>query len=64
MVPRLVLRVRRAVRRHAARPEEFAPSGPETAESWKAMLARLDSLESDTEQRLRAVERELNRLGL
>ena len=64
MVPRLVLRMKRAVRRYTRRPEEFAPTGPETAESWKAMLARLDSMETETERRLRAVERELNRLGL
>jgi len=60
----MVLRVRRAVRRLAPRPEELAPTGPETQASWDSMISRFGRIESDTERRLKAVERELNRLGL
>jgi hypothetical protein len=60
----MVLRVRRAVRRLAPRPEELASTGQENQASWDRMLSRFGRAESDTERRLKAVERELNRLGL
>ena len=60
----MVLRVKRAVRRLATRPEELSPTGPETQASWDRMISRFGRVESDTERRLKAVERELNRLGL
>ena len=60
----MVLRVRRAVRRLAPRPEQLSATGPETQASWDRMLSRFGRVESDTERRLKAVERELNRLGL
>jgi hypothetical protein len=64
MLPRMVLRVRRAVRRLAPRPEELASTGQENQASWDRMLSRCGRVETDTERRLKAVERELNRLGL
>ena len=63
IVPRLVLRVKRAVR-HLSRPEHLAPTGPETHASWQRMMARVGRPANDAEQRLAEVERELNRLGL
>ena len=63
MLPRMVLRVKRAVRRWA-RPEESSISGPETEASWQRMLARLKPFETETERRMAEIERELNRLGL
>ena len=63
MLPRIVLRVKRAVRRWS-RPEEFALSGAETEASWQRMIDRLRPRPSDTERRMAEIERELNRLGL
>ena len=59
----MVLRVKRAMRRFTPRPEELAPTGPETQASWDRMLSRVSRADFDTERRLRAVERELNRQG-
>ena len=59
----MVLRVKRAMRRFTPRPEELAPTGPETQASWDRMLSRVSRADFDTERRLRAVERELNRPG-
>jgi len=64
MLPRMVLRVRRAVRRLAKRPEELASTGLENQASWDRMMTRYRPVETETERRLKAVERELNRLGL
>jgi hypothetical protein len=60
----MMLRMKRAVRRLTPRPEELAPTGPETQASWDRMLAGFGRAEFDTERRLKAVERELNKLGL
>jgi hypothetical protein len=60
----MVLRVKRAVSRLATRPEELSASGPETEASWQRMMSRYGRTETETERRLKAVERELNRLGL
>ncbi|HEV2566118.1 MAG TPA: hypothetical protein VGU19_13650 [Microvirga sp.] len=63
MLPRLVLRVKKAVRRWS-RPEESSVSGPETEASWHRMMDSVRKPEREAERRLAAVERELNRLGL
>lgn len=63
MLPRIVLRVKRAVRRWA-RPEEFALSGAETEAIWQRMMDRLRPPPSETDRRMAEIERELNRLGL
>ena len=63
MLPRVVLRVKRAVCRWS-RPEEFALSGAETEASWQRMIERLRRPPSETERRMAEIERELNRLGL
>ena len=60
----MVLRVKRAVRRLTPRPEQLSATGAETQASWDRMLSRYGRVETDTERRLKAVERELNRLGL
>jgi hypothetical protein len=59
----MVLRVRRAVRRWS-RPEETAPTGPETEASWQRMIERMRPPPSEAERRMAEIERELNRLGL
>ena len=64
MLPRMVLRVRRAVRRLAPRPEALASTGQDNQASWDRMLSRYRPAETETERRLKDVERELNRLGL
>jgi hypothetical protein len=63
VLPRVFLRVRRAVRRWT-RPEESAVSGPELEASWQRMMDRLRSPETETERRMGEIERELNRLGI
>ncbi len=63
MLPRLALRVRRAVRIWT-RPEESAFSGPEIEARWQRMLMRMRRPETDAERRMDAIARELNRLGL
>jgi hypothetical protein len=64
MLPRVILRVKRALRRLTPRPEELGSTGPETEASWERMLSRHKRPDFDTERRLKVVERELNRLGL
>ena len=44
-------------------PEQWPP-GPENQASWDRMMSRYRPVETETERRLKAVERELNRLGL
>jgi hypothetical protein len=63
VLPRVFLRVKRAVRRWT-RPEESAVSGPETEASWQRMLDRLKRPETEVERRMGEIERELNRLGI
>jgi hypothetical protein len=64
VLPRVMLRVKRVVRRLTPDPVKLAPTGPENTASWNRMLARFDRPDFDVERRLKAVERELNRLGL
>jgi hypothetical protein len=63
VLPRVVLRVRRTVRRWT-RPEESSVSGPEIDASWQRMMDRLRPPPTETERRMAEIERELNRLGL
>jgi hypothetical protein len=65
VLPRLVLRVRRAVRRLRARADgvEYL-SGVETQARWDAMLYEMDERRRATERRLAEAEQALNRLSL
>ncbi len=65
MVPRVVLRVKKAVRRLAFRPDVLEePSGAETEAEWQSMLSRLEARDRDAEQRLARAEAALNKLTL
>ena len=64
MLPRLVLRVRKAVRRLKARAnDEQDLSGAATQARWQAMLYEMDARNREAERRLAEAERALNRLG-
>ena len=65
MLPRMLVRVKKAVRRLARRPDvETEPTGAETEAQWQEMLDRLAEANRESEQRLAAAERALNRLNL
>ena len=64
VLPRLVLRVRRAVRRLRARDgHEQDLSGAENQARWDAMLYEMEARRREAEHRLAEAERALNRLG-
>jgi len=65
VLPRLVLRMRKAVRRLSRQDEELPDfSGAENEARWQAMLSELEARDRAAERRLAAAERALNRLGL
>ncbi len=65
MLPRLVLRMRKAVRRLSRQDEDLPDfSGAENEARWQAMLSELEARDRAAERRLAAAERALNRLGL
>ena len=65
MLPRLVVRVRKAVRRlRSAEIDEHELSGAETQARWDAMLYEMDERGREAERRLAEAERALNRLSL
>jgi hypothetical protein len=65
VLPRLVLRVRRAVRRlKVAEPQQSDLSGLDNRERWQAMLSEIDERGRAAERRLAEAEQALNRLGL
>ena len=64
VLPRLVLRVRKAVRRLKARADDGQDlSGAATQARWQAMLYEMDARNREAERRLAEAERALNRLG-
>ena len=64
MLPRLVLRVRKAVRRIAGPADEVSDlSGAENRARWSAMISSIDERDRATERRLAEAERALNRLN-
>ena len=64
VLPRLVLRMRKAVRRLRARTgNEQDLSGAATQARWQAMLYEMDARNREAERRLAEAERALNRLG-
>ncbi len=64
MLPRLVLRMRRAVRRLQRDGEEIDDSGADNSARWQAMLSEIDERDRALERRLRDAERALNSLDL
>ena len=64
MLPRVVVRVRKAVRRLVRRPELVEPTGPEIEASWQQMLDGVHARDREAERRLARAERALNRLSL
>ena len=64
MLPRVVVRVRKAVRRLVRQPELVEPTGPEIEASWDRMLAGVHQRDREAERRLARAERALNRLTL
>ena len=64
MLPRLVLRVRRAVRRLQRDGEEIDDSGADNSARWQAMLSEINERDRALERRLSEAERALNRLHL
>ena len=65
MLPRLVLRVRKAVRRLRVQDgDEQDLSGAETQARWDAMLYEMDERRRASERRLAEAERALNSLRL
>jgi len=63
VLPRLVLRVRRAVRRLKVRAGDVELSGAQNQARWDAMLYEMDERRRAAERRLAEAERALNRLG-
>ncbi|GEM_PF-2941795 len=64
MVPRLVVKVKRTVRRLARRGQRTGPEAAQNRASWQAMLSRIDAEALAAERRLADAERALNRLTL
>ena len=64
MLPRVVLRVRKAVRQLARREETADLSGAQNEASWHNMLDRVEQRDREIESRLARAERALNRLTL
>jgi hypothetical protein len=63
VLPRLVLRVRRAVRRLKVRAGDVELSGAQNQARWDAMLYEMDERRRAAERRLAEAEQALNRLG-
>jgi hypothetical protein len=63
MVPRLVVKMRRQMRRLVGH-ERVLPEGARNQQSWQAMLSRIDEETLAAERRLSEAERALNRLSL
>ncbi|RYE07289.1 MAG: hypothetical protein EOP22_18455 [Hyphomicrobiales bacterium] len=60
-MPRVIVKVRKAVRRLARRPDEdIEPTGAETEAQWQEMLYRIAEANRESERRLAAAERALN----
>jgi hypothetical protein len=57
VLPRLVLRMRRAVRRLQREGEQIDPAGADNSARWQAMLSEIDERDRALERRLRDAER-------
>ena len=63
MLPRLLVRVRRSLRRLEAREDEVDLSGAENRARWQQMLSEISERDRLVERRLADAERALNRLN-
>ena len=64
MLPRVMVRVRKAVRQLRRRTGDNVLSGAETEARWHAMIYEIGEREREAERRLAHAERALNRLTL
>jgi hypothetical protein len=65
LLPRVIVRVRKAVRRLARRDgDEAVLSGAENEARWHAMIYRIGERDREAEHRLAQAEQALNRLNL
>ena len=64
MLPRILLRLKRAIRRSALDGRDSGFSGEETARRWYATMAEVHRADREAEQRLKRAERALNRLDV
>ncbi len=64
MLPRLVLRMRRAVRRLQRDGEDLDLTGADVSARWQAMLSEINERDRALERRLSEAERALNRRDL
>ncbi len=62
LLPRMMLRLKTAVRRSALDGRDSGYSGEETELRWYAAMAEVHRLDREAEQRLRRAEEALNRL--
>ena len=62
MFPRVVVRVKKAVRRLTPKYELVEPSGAQIEASWEQMIYEVRQRDRDAERRFMAAERALNRL--
>jgi len=64
VLPRLVLRMRRAVRRLQRDGDDLDLTGAENSARWQAMLSEIHERDRAVERRLSEAEQALNRLDL
>ena len=65
MVPRVVLRMRKVVRRLALRPLALDErTGAENEADWQSMLSAIEARDREAERRLARAEAALNKLTL
>ncbi|MEO6013748.1 MAG: hypothetical protein ABIQ30_09225 [Devosia sp.] len=64
MFPRVVVRVKKAMRRLTPRFELVEPSGAQIEASWEQMIYEVRVRDRNAERRIIAAERALNRLTM
>jgi hypothetical protein len=64
VLPRILLRLKRVIRRSVLDGRDSGFSGEETAKRWYATMAAVHRPDREAEQRLKRAEQALNRLTL
>ena len=64
LLPRLLLRLKRAVQRSPLDGRDSGYSGEETTLRWYAVMAEMHRLDEEAERRMRRAEEALNRLDM
>jgi len=64
LLPRMMLRLQKAVRLSVLDGRDTGFSGEETAQRWYATMAEMHRADREAEQRLKRAERALNQLNL